>query len=100
MPDDFPEHSWIEVRVPAGDVPRSVRLRHWLKLALRTYGIRVVRVTGRVAVPEPDYADLVAESDAQVERANQIIAEAQGDGPECDRPGDAATGNPGAREPR
>jgi hypothetical protein len=55
--DDFPERSWVEIQIPAGDVPRSVRLRHWLKLALRAYGIRVVKVSGTGPTPVVERED-------------------------------------------
>ena len=46
--DDFPPRSWLLVEVKPGDVPKSVRMRAALKCLLRSYGIRVVKVSGQV----------------------------------------------------
>ena len=38
--DDFPERVWLEVRILPDDIPRAIRMRRFLKAALRAYGIR------------------------------------------------------------
>ena len=45
--DDFPERVWVELRILPDDVPRAIRLRRFLKAALRSYGIRCTELTGK-----------------------------------------------------
>ncbi|HVK11060.1 MAG TPA: hypothetical protein VM597_19985 [Gemmataceae bacterium] len=44
--DDFPPESWLQIRVLPCDVPGAVRVRQWLKVGLRSFGVRAVRVSG------------------------------------------------------
>jgi hypothetical protein len=50
--DDFPVESWLSVRVLDGDTPRAVRMRHWLKQGLRSFGIKAIRLTGELPAVE------------------------------------------------
>jgi len=43
---DFPEYSWLLVRVTEGDVPRAIRMRRFLKAIGRRLGIVVERMSG------------------------------------------------------
>jgi len=53
--DDFPERSWLLVRVLDGDVPRAIRMRRFLKTIGRRLGIVVERCTG--VGPDGEHAD-------------------------------------------
>jgi len=39
--DDWPAETWLRVRVKPGDTAAAIRVRHWLKSGLRTWGIVV-----------------------------------------------------------
>ncbi|MSR55801.1 MAG: hypothetical protein EXS09_21370 [Gemmataceae bacterium] len=45
--DDWPDTVWLQVRFQPGDTPRAIRMRHWLKIGLRTFGIKAERLTGK-----------------------------------------------------
>jgi len=43
--DDFPETTWLRVRILPDDIPRAIRMRRFLKAALRSYGIKAMELT-------------------------------------------------------
>jgi hypothetical protein len=44
--DDFPETTWVKLRILPGDTPRAIRMRHFLKSALRAWGIKCEGFSG------------------------------------------------------
>lgn len=57
QPDDW----WICLRPLPGDVPTAARMKQLLKLALRRFGLRCVKVSGK----GPDGAEIEGEKGSQ-----------------------------------
>ncbi|HEX3152958.1 MAG TPA: hypothetical protein VHR66_33105 [Gemmataceae bacterium] len=51
--DDFPEFTWLLVRVLPGDPPGAIKMRHALKAMLRSYGLRCERLLPATRDDEP-----------------------------------------------